>query len=567
VGGGGALPRAAPASALVRVAVLALLGLQAGVGLLPAFETTDVDFPNYYVTARAVVDGRTLDDAYDRSWFLAEARRAGLDVLGSFVPQPPANALLLVPLARLGPGTAKAVWTLALAACTIAAFLALRDVVALDPWTIALLFLVPAWSLRNALVFGQPYPLILLCLSASFRCARRGREARAGLWLAPVLVLKLYAVAFLPYFALARRWRALASAVAGTALLASLSLAVLGPRVHRAYAREVLTASLAGAVQDPYATSWQSITSLGHRLFVREPDRNPEPALDRPALARAVAAGFPAAVLVVAVLAAAAGDVARAWTVLMLGALAASPLPASYHFVLLTLPAALLLERRELGRNARVLVWGVLAFASSPLPHYFGGLATGWGNLAAYPRLWAVAALFVLAARRALGAGPLAVALGLAGLAAARAGATAPREEPGWMRVSAAGGYTAAAPLMCEGRLTWLAVESGRLRRVAASGPALCEIADEAASGSSEAPGLRHGRVSPDGRRVAFERWRGSWDLAVLDRATGAVGALTADPANEVEPSWLDADHVVFASDRRRGLGSTALYVVDAPRP
>ena len=56
---------------------------------------------------------------------------------------------------------------------------------------------------------------------------------------------------------------------------------------------------------------------------------------------------------------------------------------------------------------------------------------------------------------------------------------------------------------------------------------------------------------------------RESWDLWAVERASGRALALTRDAAGELEPAWeADGRGLVFASDRRRGLGSTALYRV-----
>ena len=100
----------------LKLTVAALLLLQLAFSLAPALGSIRNDFANYYVPARAALEGRTLDRAYEWQWFRAEAARVSLPGLGSFVPHPPANALLLLPLAGLSPPLAKAVWTLLLAA-------------------------------------------------------------------------------------------------------------------------------------------------------------------------------------------------------------------------------------------------------------------------------------------------------------------------------------------------------------------------------------------------------------------------------------------------------------------
>jgi len=549
------------------------------------------------VPARAAREGRALDRAYERVWFEEESARAGLPVPGSFVPQPPPDALLLMPLAGLPPRAAKTAWTLVLAAAMAAAFFVLRPLVPLPAATLAVVFLLPTASLRNALLYGQPYPLLLVCLCLSLRASLRDRPLRAGLWLAPVLGLKLYGLPLLLALLWRRSWRALAGALAGTLLILALSVAVLGRPVHAAYAREVLPASLTGRVQDPYSTIWQSATSLSYRLFQRESDLNPEPAADSPALARALVVALPAAIVLAAVAGAGpAVPLARAWAIVMVAALAAAPLTSSYHFVLLILPVALLLADPALSWPRRALVVLAFVFATSPLPHYFARFAVGWGDLLAYPRLVAVLAILGVALgradRRVLLATIPALALGAA------AWVRTPAEEP-WTRVEAAHGYLLADPQACPGGMSWLALDGDRLVRAGIGRPCpprvpppavdarvarawstgdadarddVIVFVDERGDVREQSGGLerlllpgpaRHPRLRPDGAWVACQRWRGSWDVWAVHRASGRALAVTRDAAGELEPAWDAAGTgVLFASDRRRGLGSTALYRV-----
>jgi hypothetical protein len=174
-------------------------------------------------------------------------------------------------------------------------------------------------------------------------------------------------------------------------------------------------------------------------------------------------------------------------------------------------------------------------------------------------------------------------------------------------------GYLAAEPVECGDGIGWLSIEAERYAvrsadRVRLSAPPgqllrpVCQagaltgatvVADDAdvdqdAQGRvvvdrparrllAESPGgvsrvlyegiARWPRLSPDGERVVFSAWRdGSWDLWLADRRLGDARALTRTPANEVEPSWrLSGESVLFASDVRRGLGSTALYRMPIP--
>jgi Tol biopolymer transport system component len=120
---------------------------------------------------------------------------------------------------------------------------------------------------------------------------------------------------------------------------------------------------------------------------------------------------------------------------------------------------------------------------------------------------------------------------------------------------------------------TWAALEQGDadgaqalLVFVSAAGSELRE-SERGRIRTLDRGDLRHARLSPDGRRLVYQAWHDrSWDLRLLERTSGRSAWLTEDRANEVEPSWAeDGRSVLFASDRRRGLGSTALYRVAVP--
>jgi hypothetical protein len=619
-------PRLAPhGRAAGRALAFVLLAAHAAFSLWPAMTTIGNDFANYYVPARLLAARVPLDGLYQRDWLQNEIRRAGIDRLGSFAPNPPANAALLAPLAALTPPAAKAAWSALLALALLGSFSVLARVCPTAPgWLLALAFLLQSASLANALIFGPPYALLLLLSCASLWALTRGRPLLAGALLAPAAALKLYTLPFALAFALARRWLALLGLLAGLAVLVGASVAVLGWPVHGTYLREVLPPSLAGELMDPYAPSLQSVASVAHRMFQYEPELNPEPLADLPGLARAATRGSGVALMLLGALAWRRADdpgrTRRAWAALTLGSLAASPFTGTYHFLLLALPAGLLLDdahaRGAVLRTALVL--GLAAFATSWLPLWLGRTVMSDGPLAA-PRLAALVALLAMSLRGLLT--PRRVAIAVGGGVAAGALAWSAVPEPPWKRVESARGYVQAEPVACGGVLAWVVVDGERLvirdsagGRFEAAGDAFSPRCDagrlrfevssppggrddptaraemdrspdgrtvvvaDAAVGAiiertrGEAPRvlargrLRRPRLSPDGRWVAYQAWEAdsrSWDVLAVERAGGRVVRITSDPGNEVEPSWLPGgDRLVFASDRRRGLGFTALYTV-----
>src|SRR5689334_21293702 len=80
-------------------------------GIVPAWSALDTDFPNYYTSARLVVEGRDISRIYEADWFQSRIYAEGIDRQGIFSPLPPVTALLMVPVAFLAPLPALRAWT------------------------------------------------------------------------------------------------------------------------------------------------------------------------------------------------------------------------------------------------------------------------------------------------------------------------------------------------------------------------------------------------------------------------------------------------------------------------
>src|ERR1700678_2695240 len=83
-------------------------------GILPGWRMLNTDFPNYYLVARLLREGYSLDRIYDWIWLQRIKDHWGLDqALVGFAGLTPFSALPIVPFALLPAIVAKRLWILA----------------------------------------------------------------------------------------------------------------------------------------------------------------------------------------------------------------------------------------------------------------------------------------------------------------------------------------------------------------------------------------------------------------------------------------------------------------------
>ncbi len=196
------------------------------------------DFSASYVAALLVRSGDS-GELYDQS---AEHARhltvlpAGTVINLPFIT-PPTTALLALPFTALDPGTAFRVWSLVeLLLLALAVWVAIRA----GPWPTAAGRSIRTATLLMGLAAGGTYAFLLLGqidgfpafgLALAYAAWRKERSAAAGFWLALAFAAtKPHLAIGLGIWLIARRdWRALGGAVAGCAVVAGVSLILVGP--------------------------------------------------------------------------------------------------------------------------------------------------------------------------------------------------------------------------------------------------------------------------------------------------------------------------------------------------
>jgi len=196
------------------------------------------DFSASYVAALLLRSG---DGAQRYNQQLEHARHLELLPAGTVIDlpfiTPPTTALLALPLVGFDAGIAFRIWSLlGIAMLVLAVWIAIRA----GPWPslrlrgprLAVLLLAVAGGGTYAfLLLGQVDGVTAFGLAAAYAAWRKDRPPLAGFWLGLAFAAtKPHLAIGLGIWLLARRdWRALAGAIAGCAVVAAVSLALVGP--------------------------------------------------------------------------------------------------------------------------------------------------------------------------------------------------------------------------------------------------------------------------------------------------------------------------------------------------
>lgn len=251
----------------------------------PSLKKINTDFPNYYVSSNMFLDGKDLKTGYDNVEFNKQVLYYGIeDQFVSFVPYPPVNALLMLPLARLEPLSAKLFWNIFNIIFFLLSIFFISKISGLNFFPAGILFFASGYAFVNNFFFGQAYLLVLMLFTASFYFLYNGKDIPAAFLFSLSVLLKFYTVFFLLLFLCRKKFKFISASILFIIFLNLIVFTVTGWDLNLFYFTTIMPRISDGWVGTVYASEFQSVISMLHTFFYSEPALNPYPLTESPQL-------------------------------------------------------------------------------------------------------------------------------------------------------------------------------------------------------------------------------------------------------------------------------------------
>jgi len=387
-------------------------------GIRSGWAVVNSDFANYYVAAQLVVQGKPMDKLYDNDWFQEQIKANGINTRGKFAPFPPITAWMLVPLSSASPLQAQRI-LLIINVLLVGISVWLLQHMFHFPWRVAAILVLGAGQgFSNNVAFGQVYWIVAFSILLALYLEQRGLGWAAGILLGIWTAIKYIPVVFIFGFLLlaikeytsgqTMKMRSLRStAGAGLVTVGILIFAqyvFFGSEVMQTFLREAFLPHLDGKLsgQGEYSLPFQSWDGLLRHWFVPDPDYNPNPYFSWPAgrwVIKIVLLSGVVFSMAVAFyrLRSSSNFYYVALTLPILGAMVLLPATATYHFILLVVPVALLTSQYKWFDKKWCATVFIIYVAIGFLPlSFFFEASSDLGIWIAYPRVWLITALYIL---------------------------------------------------------------------------------------------------------------------------------------------------------------------------
>ena len=350
------------------------------------------DFAGYYTSTKILSNADSTAVLYDDEWFVSKMHSYGIpDSTFIMYVNPPPSAFIMIPVAWLKPLPAKIVWNSFNLIFLLTAFYLLlkfnnfsKDSSKLQ--AMAAFFFCTVPFLRN-MQRGQIYILLLLFIIVFFQGYLRGNALLSSLSIAILFLLKYFGWMFFILFIIEKRWKELGLSLLFISIGFLFTLFTAGIETYEANFNVIIDAFNR---KDFSLTGLPCIPAFFGALFTFHPQWNNNPALNISWLSSLFTAVSLLIMFIFSFIKTRKNTPERLSSILILSVIF-TPLAADHHYMLLTVPAAYLIQRDFFVlKNLKILLMiAVLYLLLGWYPESKMNMLSGWGKLIAFPRLYA----------------------------------------------------------------------------------------------------------------------------------------------------------------------------------
>ena len=323
------------------------------------------DFSNYYISSQIVVHQDDLTILYNDSLFNQYVNKYGISQGSKFSQYPPLTSFIMIPLTIFDPVTAKKIWTVLNIIFLLGCIMITRNLFSLTWQDSFFLFSILGFGIINNLVFGQFYIVLLFLILFPLLLIKNQEIIPASVLLGFSVVIKIIPVIFLFWFSLHRKWKLVLISVFTILFLLISEATFFGWSISSGFWLGIFTDHLQSNLihQSPYAFSFQSLNTLLHHLFIFDSTENQNPIFHSEILFSTFMIGVPVILAVItfrhlrknsfknqSVL------LNESFAIFFVAFLCILPASATYHFILLALPAAVILSSNRYSESVKMIL-------------------------------------------------------------------------------------------------------------------------------------------------------------------------------------------------------------------
>jgi len=334
------------------IILLIILGLfHFRYGIIPAWSNLNSDFPNYYTSSKLLLDGKDLSKIYDDKWFQQKINEYGIDEIGKFSPFPPPTVFVMIPEALFNPLTAKRIYLLLNIIVLFFTALLFRKVSNFGFIMSMNFILLSGTALINNFLLGQFYLILLFLITLGYYFIKSEKEIMSGTFWGIGAAIKYFPLIFIPALLIKKKSKTVVTLLLVIFLINLIALFFFGVDLYIEFINKVFFSHLNGELssQSKYAVQFQSWNSLLLNIFVYDPIENPIPLINSPFLLSFVKVFIYLFFISLSSYAMIKirNDkqfISKGISLSCIIVFVLSPASASYHLLLLSLPALLLID-------------------------------------------------------------------------------------------------------------------------------------------------------------------------------------------------------------------------------